>query len=399
MIAWLTNATKRRVIQEIKKILYDHPRYRADSESVQNSFSFDERPQRGVIINGTSADRVRLSADNYMGRLSSFCMLVPTKGAPCTTVEWVRENFNVLEKVSPRRDVFPSPPGVYYFEILSVPDVARNLPGQMTMKAVLTVTGEPLIVFGHTSDTEAQLSRGNIHPGSVRLWLDNRRALVPNVDYSVDHETGAIKFLKETPPGDFVHADYRYVEPVVGPIPFNSEQFDVNTIKGAVLAFGDRAQECDKFSVVVTDERTDVADVYGGKFEMNFDIIVFSKDSEDREKMSDYVVMKILERQNSLGFEGIELIDVVPSGESQEIFNETTDDYFYDGSVSLSLRVDWSIYVPLPIVVWRAETTSLESELQTGYLDGTATNDTIVVDPMDIASYSIGRELTFERMR
>ena len=75
MINWMTNATKKRIIREIRQILYDHPRYRADYQNVQNKYSFSERPQRGVIINSTSGDRVRLSADNYMGCLSSFCML------------------------------------------------------------------------------------------------------------------------------------------------------------------------------------------------------------------------------------------------------------------------------------------------------------------------------------
>ena len=90
---FLTNPTKKRVIREIKRILYDHPRYRADSENVQNKFSFDERPQRGVIVNGTSADRVRLSADNYVGRLSSYVMLTNVENFPGTSLEWVRENY------------------------------------------------------------------------------------------------------------------------------------------------------------------------------------------------------------------------------------------------------------------------------------------------------------------
>lgn len=400
MISWLTNTTKRRIVQEIKKILYDHPRYRADSENVQNKFAFDERPQRGLIVNGTSADRVRLSADNYMGRLSSFCMLVPAKGSPCTTVEWVRENFNILERTSKDRSVFPSVPGVYSFEVNTVPDEARNVPGTVTMTPILTVSGEPLIMFGSTGDLDAQLPRSNIYPRSVRLWLDGRRALVPDVDYSVDWETGAVRFLKETPPGSFVTADYRYVEPAVGPLQFKSEQFDVAMVPGVVIAFGDRAQECDKFSIVVTDERTDVADVYGGKFEMNFDLIAFSKDSEDREKLSDYIIMKVLERQSALGFEGIELMDISPGGENEDVFNPETDEYFYESNISLSLRVDWSIYVPLPAVVWRAEMTTLESELETGYLDGTAKNDGFVVDPTGMASFSIGKTgLTYERMR
>lgn len=398
MIAWLSNATKERVIREIRKILKDHPKYRADSENVQNKYAFDERPSRGVIVNGVSAERVNLSADNFMGTLSSFCMLVPIDGKPCTTVEWVRENYNILEKVSSSRDVFPSPPGIYKFEVKSLPDVGRNTPGYVIMTPILTVHNEPLIMFGSNHDTEAQLEHQNIYPGSVRLWLDSRRALLPEIDFTVNNETGAVTFLKETPPGDFIHADYRYILPEGDPKPFYTEKFDVDMIPGAILAFGDRAQECDKFAVVVTDERTEVAKVYGGKFEMNFDLIAFSKDSEDREKLSDYIVMKILERQNALGFEGIELLDISPGGENEEVFNPETDEYFYDSNISMSLRVDWSIYVPLPIVVWRAEMTTKQMEQETGYLDGTYKTDSLIAEPNGHSSLIIGKDLTFEKI-
>ena len=140
MIIWLTNATKKKIIKEIKKILYDHPKYRADSDNVQNKYAFDQRPQRGVIVSSTSADRVRLSADNYVGRLSSFCMLMNVGEAPNTTIEWIRENNNILEQISKDRTVFPSPPGSYIFEIETIPDEANNIPGTFTVEPFLMVS-------------------------------------------------------------------------------------------------------------------------------------------------------------------------------------------------------------------------------------------------------------------
>lgn len=399
---WLTSATKKRVIRELKKILYDHPRYRADSENVQNKFSFQERPNRGIIVNGTSADRVRLSADNYMGRHSSFVMLARTGNFPGTSVEWVIENVGVLEATSPRRDVFPSPPGVYRIKIVSLPDEAHQTPGQFTVDPILTVKNEPLVVFSSSADQDAQLSHDLIYPGSVRLWLDGRIVLIRDVDYSVDEASGHVVFLKPTPAGDSVSADYRYVVPTVGPVPFYRERSDETSIPGAVIAFGDRVQEFDQVDVVVTDERVDAMDVYGGKFEVHFDLIAFTKDSDDREKMSDYVIAKILELQNVLGFEGIELLDVSPGGESEDVYNPETDDYFYDSSISLSFRVDWEIHVPLPVVVERGEFTSAEAEQQYGHLDGSYPLDLVVPGgPSAVAGLPIviGRTLTYERIR
>jgi hypothetical protein len=210
MISWLTNATKRRIIQELKSILYEHPRYRSDSENVQNKFAFNERPPRGVIVNGTSADRVRLSADNYMGRLSSFCMLSYVPGHPGTTLEWVRENFNVLERFSPTRESCPISPGVYQFQVERIPDEARNIPGLVTIAPVLTAFDEYITTFPDNGIHVGQISRNNIYPGSVRLWLDRRIALIPNVDFTVDYQSGEIRFIKNAPPGGMVVADYRY---------------------------------------------------------------------------------------------------------------------------------------------------------------------------------------------
>jgi len=383
MISWLTNATKRRIIEELKKILYDHPRYRDDSKNVQNKFAFDERPQRGIIVNGVSGDRVRLSADNYMGRLSSFCMLSYEKGYPGTTVEWIRENFTELEKISPYRDKFPSAPGVYRFQVSRLPDQARNIPGLVEMDPILTVLGEYIIVFNHSGDQKGQISNPNIYPNSVRLWLDNRVYLIRGEDYAIDYETGEITFLTYISSSQNVYADYRYVTPKQGPFEFKKEEFNVSIIPGVVIAFGDRTQDCDKFNIVVTEDRTDVAMVYGGKFEMNFDLIAFSKDSEDREKLSDYIIMKILERQNALGFEGIELLDISPGGENEDIFNPETDEYFYESNISCTFRVDWAIYNPLPAVL-------LDLQMSTRISDPSIEEETSILE--------IGRGLTYERM-
>lgn len=400
---WLTNATKTRIIRDLRKMLFDHPRYREDHLNVQNKFSFEERPQRGIIVNGASADRVRLSADNYIGRLSSFVMQTTIGTFPGTSVEWVKENNSYLEQFSPTRSVFPTPPGVYILHIVSLPIEERNLPGEFTLDPYLTVSDEPVITFGTNADQTGQLSNANIYPNSVRLWLDGKRPILEGVDFLIDYGTGEITFLKSTPVGSTIFADYRYKIETQGPFYFKRESSNEDAIPGALIAFGDRIWKDDQLAIVVTSDRTETAEVYGGKFEVNFELIVFSRDSEDREKFSDYIVAKTLESQNRLGFEGIELLDISPSGESEEIYNETLDDYFYDSTLALSYRVDWQIFVPLPIEIFRVETTSKVEEEKTGFLDGTNTSDLINVesDLSKIAGLKtvIGRDIGYERLR
>lgn len=398
---FLTNPTKKRVIRELKKILYDHPKYRADSENVQNKFSFEERPQRGIIVNGTSADRVRLSADNYVGRISSFVMQTGVENFSGNSIEWVRENYPVLERYSKRRDIFPSAPGVYVIEITRIPDMAHSIPGLFTIEPFLEVVNEPLIAFQDSADFEAQLSHNQIYPKSVRLWLDGRQALIPDVDFSIDYDTGAVTFLKATPADSFVYADYMYQIGNQGPYPFEYEASDETSIPGVVIGFGDRAELGDKIAIKILDQRSETAEVFGGKFQVDFELIVFSRDAEDREKMSDYVVVKLLEIQNGLGFEGIELLDVSPGGENEDVYNATVDDYYYESAVRLSLRVDWESYFSLPADLWRYEFTSQSSEQQTGHLDGSYILDLIAQgDPVTMAGVStvIGRDLTFDRI-
>ncbi len=401
---WLTNATKERVIHELKSILYQHPRYKSDSENVQNKFAFPQRPQRGIIVNNTTADMVRLSADNYVGRLSSFVMLAPVKNCPGTSLEWVRENFTILEGVSPDRTVFPTPPGVYIATVKEVPDEARNVPGIFVVDPIITVLNEPLIYFNSSADQNAQLSHQNVYPGSLRLSLNNRQVLIPGVDYSVDYDgpdfTTQVTFLQPTPTGDSVYANYRYQLPLQGPFQFYNEWTDVASIPGAVLAFGDRVQKDDEMAIVVTGTRAEVAEVYGGKFEVTFSLIVFARDSIDREKMSDYVVEKVLERQNTLGFEGLELLDISPGGESEEVYNAEIDDYYYESAVTLSMRVDWETWVPLPIVINRIDLTSESKLSETGYL-GSASYDLLkVATELGITGIPvrIGKTLTYERV-
>ncbi len=107
------------------------------------------------------------------------------------------------------------------------------------------------------------------------------------------------------------------------------------------------------------------------------------------------------EQQNRLGFEGLELIDINPTGETEEVYNAETDEYYYENQITLSLRVDWEIQVPMPVVINRTELTSHHAEQLHGYLDGTAPTDLLqAVSQLGIQGVpiKIGKKLTYERV-
>lgn len=397
----LTNPIKERVIHELKTILYNHPKYREDSEFVQNKFSFSERPKRGIVIDGVSAERVRLSADNYVGSLSSFCMLTWADEKPTSnSIEWIRENFQVLEKISSDRSVFPTSPGVYIVTITKLPEIGTRTPGEFSVDPYLDEENETLITFQDSSDTHAQLSRIDIVPGSLRLWLNTKVLLIPNVDYLYDPGTGSIQFIRNVPVSDTVSAFYRYHGTPTHNIPFMPESSNTTAIPGVTIVFGERLELGCKQAIVVTDKRVPVAQVFGGKFELNFSLTIFTRDAEDREKMTDYVVLQFMRLQNNLAFEGIELLDISPGGENEDVFDQTDGTYFYESTVSLSLRSDWEVQVPLPITLARIENHSREQELEFGHLDGTYIDDLVTVRTLTGQSLSIksGGGLSYERI-
>ncbi len=50
MYNFLTEATKRRFILELRRFWQYHPKYRDIVDHIQNKYSFRERPQYGIIL-------------------------------------------------------------------------------------------------------------------------------------------------------------------------------------------------------------------------------------------------------------------------------------------------------------------------------------------------------------
>jgi len=116
-----------------------------------------------------------------------------------------------------------------------------------------------------------------------------------------------------------------------------------------------------KVAVVVYRDRVSTAEAYGGKFDASFDLDVIARDPDQMEEMADLLIMYLWgEKRQTLSSEGIEISDVSMGGESEEIADETGDDYFYQASMSVQIQADWEIHVPLPLTFSRV--TPLESE-------------------------------------
>jgi len=354
MYYYLTGALKRRLIAELQDSYSRHPLYRKAVPYIQNKFAFDQRPQFGIVVKGSSANKIQFSANNFIGTVQSYVMLAYV-GQPAYPIEWVREDLNVvLDEGRP-----PTAPGVYFIEILQVPTNPSEV-GYFAVDPLITETGEALLQFQSGIEREAQLQHVPT-ANTVRIWENYKFLLTEGVDYSIDYTTGAVELLNRFDPGAVLVADYRWAASSVGPVEFKWNSADITTLPGVVMAFGKRAEVGQKVAVVVYRDRVSTAEAFGGKFEASFDLDVIARDPDQMEEMADLLIMYLWgEKRSVLSAEGIEISDVGMGGESEEIYDETGDDYYYQASMSVQVQADWEIHLPLPLTFSRA--TPMESE-------------------------------------
>jgi hypothetical protein len=353
---YLVHSLKRRLILELKDSFGRHPIYRKITPFIQNRFSFTERPQFGIVVKGSSANKVALSADNYVGVIQSHVMLAYV-GQPAYPLEWVREDLKTVQKMGG----MPTAPGVYYIEILKAPTDAGEQ-GVFIVDPLLTVTDEPVLMFQTGIEREAQLQQVPVRH-TLRLYENRNYLLRENTDYTVDYETGAIQLLTSFGAGSTLSADYRYAGTSIGPVPFSWNTPNTTTLPGVVLAFGKRAEDGQKVAVVVYQDRVDAAKAFGGKFEVSFDLDVISRDTVQMEEIADLTMMYLwAHKKERLEFEGIEIMDVSMGGEAEEIADETGEEFFYQASLSVQLRADWEAHVPLPLTISKVTQTTREGD-------------------------------------
>lgn len=349
----LTEAVKRRFIDELRKYWSHHPKYRDDLvQNIQGKFSFDERPQHGIIVKTGSGNRVDLSADNYIGIVESYCLMTRVKNKPGLSVEWVRENSTAIQN---NGGYFPSPPGIYYLDV-------REEDGDLVfyVDPLIEVYHEPVTLV---DDTHAQLQNTPLI-GSLRLFeMPSGWPLVAGTNYTLDTSpggslTGGITLAEPLTGGRWLQADYRYPLESRGPYPITEMHANTTAVPGVVLAFGRRMQHGDQLAVMVHDIRRAAYMEYGGKWELTLDCDVMSRDVHAQQEIVDQTVIYLWGILRSrLSHQGIEITDVSLGGESEEVYDQNGDDYFYNANFTITCQTDWSIHVP--IEGWMRQATPL----------------------------------------
>ena len=357
------DSIKQRIISELRNFWSYDPNYRDDLvQNIQGKYSWRERPPMGIIVKNSSANPFQLSADNFQGTVISHVGLAKFENYPGLAIEWVREDSRAIQN---NGGTFPTAPGLYFIGIEKEP---VDLGGQTQERLVFYV--DPLIQVLDETPTKAtptvwQIAHAH-RKGTLRLYeLPGNVELFHGIDYTstLDAEgepTGEIVLAQSLPNGLSLSADYLYTGASTGPFLIRENHSNVSAIPGVCMAFGRRVEKGDRLIVAVTDRRQPSAREYGGRWEISIDIDIMARDPIAQDEITRQTMMFLWGvARNHLSSDGIEIINVTHGGESEEIFDETGDDYFYNASLSLTLYSDWAIHVPLPVQFSRVSAQTL----------------------------------------
>jgi hypothetical protein len=357
MYYFLTEAVKRRFIMELRNFWSYHPKYRDIVDHIQGKYSFRERPQMGIVLKTSSANHVVLAADNYQGVVYSYVHLAkvertPDQGGgvfPGQAVEWVREDARAI---ADNGGLFPSDPGIYYIDILPSGQ-------EFYVDPLVFVEDEPVM---QTSPTEFQLQAGKFLANTLRLYeMPGNIELFSPQNYTADPDTGIITLTGPLPDQVSLSADYKYPGASTGPWAIR-ENFATNKpIPGVVLAFGRRVEGGDRLGVVVQSARKQAALEYGGRWNVTIDFDVLARDEYAQQEITDRTVQWLWAVLRSrLSGQGIEIEEVSMGGETEEVYDETGDDYYYNASFTLTCQTDWSLHVPMSACIRRVQPNTVE---------------------------------------
>jgi len=99
--------------------------------------------------------------------------------------------------------------------------------------------------------------------------------------------------------------------------------------------------------VNVSQFREPQARIFGGHWDMFMTLAVISKDNRQVEEMVDQIINWLwCVKKNQLEFEGITLTRVEPTGESEESFNDTATEFYYESTIDISVMTEWQRFIP-----------------------------------------------------
>jgi len=408
MYYFLTEAVKRRFLLELRNFWSYHPRYRDIVDHIQGKYSFRERPSYGIILKTASANQVQLSADNFVGTVVSYVQLAKYQDKPGLAVEWVREDATAIRA---NGGVFPSSPGIYYIEITEPTDPVPPYNAERRFEFMVDPLLEVQDEVATKLDDFTWMVANPYLDGTTRVYqMPGGIPYVAGVNYTEDPGTGQITLVNPIPNGTYLLVSYRYAGESTGPWRITENFAHRGAIPGVTLAFGRRIEVGDVMAVVVHSRRQPTALEYGGKWDISLDFDITARDVYAQQEISDATVMFLWGvARNRLSTEGIEITSVGMGGESEESYDDTGDDYYYNSSFTVQTQTDWSIHVPLTATIRRvvpltsAQVAEVAAMTDDELVESNLSNNIQVLESLGLRTmddpFFSGKTATFETLK
>jgi hypothetical protein len=337
MLYAVSNATKKRLCQIFQDIVSKHPIF--EKTKVYTKFPQEERPKTAIVIRSVSGGSQKLGLDNFVAIQRGYCTLANLKGVYGNSIEWVKDDQEHLDKLSPA--------GFYIVKIISHEPNTNNF--NFTIDPYLICDNEELNITFIKNKEGAILKNTPVNPNSEIVFSQaNQFEFKRDIDYKIDYSLGEILFEESVKKYEPITVDYQVLSKQLGP--FTTEYYSANNIAipGIVIAFGDRLKVNDEQVVVVESRDRPVAKVYGGRWLLDFDIVVIAQDPDQQERLIDFVTTSLwADYQDTLANEGIAIRDFTLSGEAEDLEVEISEEYSFSGGIAFSCEIDWELHVPM----------------------------------------------------
>ncbi len=333
----MTLAVKNRLIEEFRRYWATHPRYPELANFIQGKFSFDERPQLGMIIKTGGVSNVPLSQNNFIGTVRGRVYIAPTVKRQATTIEWAKEDQGKYDGSNPEVGIF--------FITIEEKGTIEGFYGMRIHKYLRVIDNAPIF----STPTTIQLTTQPIGTSLRVIEFPQGKILVRDTDYTFDPDTLEISLnIDEADLAPRYQVVYTEDSGELGLFNFKPDRAYHNFIPGVVLAVGRRVHVGDEMYVVVTEEPEDVAHEYGGRLDVSVDIEVIARDVHTQADICDHTMIWIwCMLREKFGSLGMAISDVSFGGDAEEVYDDNGDDYFYTGSLSMTIQTDWFVHFAL----------------------------------------------------
>lgn len=355
-----------RFIEELREFWKDHPRYPDLPQNIQDKFSWETRPQEGMIVKVGGSSAQRLDAGDFIGYVYGHAMMYRIPNAPGEFLEWVKDDSRAIYD---NQGMFPSAPGIYFLDIISTPsvdaDTGLTVNGTFYVDRLFDIRNEAAIRLNAQTFQVTQLP---IHPKSIRLYLSpNGTEVYEDSDFSVNYETGEITFAYSLPTPTQVLADYRLIGDTTGPHGYRYNFANNLAIPGVILGFGHKVKVGDKLAIIIQDPPNLTNLEYGLRWSTSIDIDIMSRDVFSQREIAERSAMFLnIALRKRFANEGIEILEVSIGGESENIYDENGDDYFFNSSLSLTVETEAFIWEPVTLFLKNVSSISIQQAKMMG---------------------------------